>query len=51
MKDERLPKMVIFGQPSRAKRKEGHCRIGWKEVSRKGFKEIVTSWEFVKRGA
>ena len=30
--DDRLPKIVIFGRPSRAKQKAGHLRVGW-EIS------------------
>ena len=29
MKDDRLPKIVLFGEPFRAKRKAGHLRMVW----------------------
>jgi hypothetical protein len=32
MKDDRLPKIVLSGQPSRAKRKAGRPRLGWEDV-------------------
>ena len=32
MKDEGLPKIVLFGQPSRAKQKAGRPRLGWEDV-------------------
>ena len=34
-KDDRLPKMVLFGQPSRAKQKAGHPRLGWEDFIKK----------------
>jgi hypothetical protein len=49
MKDDRLPKIVLFGQPSRAKRKAGRPLLGWEDVLKKDFKEMRTSWEGVKR--
>ena len=51
MKDDRLPKIVFFGQPSRAKRKAGRSRLGWKDVTKKDLKKMATSWEAVKREA
>ena len=51
MKDERLPKIVLFGQPSRAKRKAGCPRLGWEDITKKDLKEIGTSREGVKREA
>ena len=51
MKDDRLPKIVLVGQPSRAKRKAGGSRMGLEEVVRKGLREMITSWEGVKREA
>ena len=51
MKDDRLPKIVLFGQPSRAKRKVGHPYLGWEDVIRKDLNEIGTYWEGGKRGA
>ena len=50
MKDDRLPKIVLFGHPSRAKWKRRH-RLGWQDVIKKGLKEMGTSWEGVKREA
>ena len=38
--DDRLPKIVLFGQPSRAKRKAGHPRLGWEDVIKKDLKEM-----------
>jgi hypothetical protein len=32
MKDDRLPKIVLFGQPSRAKRKAAPPRLEWENV-------------------
>jgi hypothetical protein len=49
MKDDRLPKIVLFGQPSRAKRKVGRPLLGWKDVIKKDLKEMGTSWAGVKR--
>ena len=40
MKDNRLPKIVLFVQPSRAKRKEGRPRLGWEDVMMKDSKEM-----------
>ena len=51
MKDDRLPKFFLLGQPSRAKQKVGHSRLGWEDVVEKDFKEMGTSWEGVKREA
>ena len=48
MKDDKLQKIVLFGHPSRAKRKAGRPCLGWKDVIRKDLKEIETSWEGVK---
>ena len=36
--DDRLSKIVLFGQPSRAKRKAGRPRLGWEDVIKKRFK-------------
>ena len=44
MKDDRLPKIVLFSQPSRAKPKPGRPRLGWEDVINKDLKEIGTSW-------
>jgi hypothetical protein len=50
-KDDRLPKVVLFGQPSRAKQKAGRPRLGWEDVIKKDLKEMGTSWVGVKREA
>ena len=49
MKGERLSKIVLFGQPSRAKRRTGRSHLGWEDVIKKDLKEMGTSWEGVKR--
>ena len=51
MKDDRLPKIVLIGRPSRAKRKAGRPRLWWKDVIKNDLKEIGTSWEGVKSEA
>jgi hypothetical protein len=50
MKDVGLPKIVLFGQPSKAKRKAGRQRFGWR-MSWKKFKGTETSLEGVNREA
>ena len=40
MKDDRLPKIVLFGQPSGATRKAGRPRLGWEDVINKDLKEM-----------
>jgi hypothetical protein len=42
-KDNRLPKIVLFGQPSTAKRKAGRRRLGWEDVIKKDVKEMETA--------
>ena len=49
MKDDRLPKIVLFGQPFKTKRKAGCPRLGLEDVIKKDLKELATSWEGVKR--
>ena len=51
MKDDRLPKIVLFGQPSGATRKAGRPCLGWEDVINNDLKEMGTSWEGVKREA
>ena len=51
MKDDRFPKIVLFGQPSAATLKAGCPRLGWEDVINKDLKEIGTSREGVKREA
>ncbi|XP_065564239.1 uncharacterized protein LOC136029664 [Artemia franciscana] len=38
MKDDRLLKIVLFGQPSKAKWKAGRLLLGWEDVIKKYFK-------------
>ena len=38
--DDRLPKIVLLGQTSRAKRKAGRPRLGWGDVIKKDLKEM-----------
>ena len=45
MKNDKLPKIFLFGQPSRAKRKAGCPRSGWEDVVRKDLRKKGTSWE------
>ena len=49
MKDDRLPNIVHFGQPSEATRKAGRLWLGWEDVINKDLKEMGTSWEGVKK--
>jgi hypothetical protein len=51
MKDDRLPKIVLFVQLSWAKRKADLPRLGWEDVIKKDLKEMGTSWESVKKEA
>jgi len=51
MKDQRLPKIILLGQPSRAKWKAGCPYLKWKDVIKKYLKETGTSWKDVKREA
>ena len=51
MKDGRLPKIVLFGQPSGATRNAGCPCLGWEDVINKDLKRMGTSWEGVKREA
>jgi hypothetical protein len=51
MKDDRLPKIVLIGQPSRAKRKADSPRLGWEDIIKKDLKEMETYWEGVTREA
>ena len=48
MKDNRLPEVVLFGQPFRAQRKVGLPR---KEIVRNNLREIEISWEGAKKKA
>ena len=49
MNDDRLPKIFLFGQPSRAKWKASRPPLGCEDVIKKDFKEMGTSCDFVKR--
>jgi hypothetical protein len=49
MKDDRLSKVVLVGQSSRANRKAGRPRMSLEDVVRKDLREMGTSWEGVKR--
>ena len=51
MKDDRLSKIFLFIQPSRAKRKAGRPRLGWEDAIKEDLKKMGTSWEGVKRKA
>jgi hypothetical protein len=51
MKDDRLPKIFLFGQLSRAKWKAGRPCLGWEGIIKKDLEEMGTSWEGVKREA
>ena len=51
MKDDRLSKIVLFGQPSGATRKAGGPCLGWEDVINEDLKEMGTSWEALKREA
>ena len=51
MKDDRLPKIVLFGQPSGATQKAGRTCLRWEDVINKDLKEMGTSWEGVKKEA
>ena len=49
MKDDRLPKIVLFGQLSGATRKAGRPRLGREDVINKDLKEMGASCEGAKR--
>ena len=40
MKDDGMPKIVLFGQQSGATRKVGRRRLGWDDVTNKDPKEM-----------
>ena len=48
MKDDGLPKIVLFGQPSGATWKAGRPYLGWEDVINTDLREMGTSWEGVK---
>ena len=41
--DDRMPKIVLVGQPSRAKRKGGRSRMMWEDPARTDLRELGTS--------
>ena len=49
MKDDILPKITVFDQPSRAKRKAGCPQLGKEDVIKKDLKEMGKSRDGVKR--
>ena len=51
MKDDRLPKIVLFGQQSRVKQKASRLWFGWEDLIRKDLREMGRSWEGSKREA
>ena len=51
MKDDRLPKIVLFCQSYGAQPKAGLSCLGWENVINKDLKEMGTSWEVVKKEA
>jgi len=51
MKDDRLPKIVLFGKPSGTTWKADCPCLGWEDAINKDLKEMGTSWEGVKSKA
>jgi len=51
MKDDRLQKFVLFGQPYRAKRTAVRLRLEWEDIVKNDLREMGTSWDGVKREA
>ena len=49
MKDDRLPKIVLFGQSSRAERKAGRPRLGLQDIRKIDLKETELSWKGLNR--
>ena len=49
IKDDRLPKIFLFCQPYRVKRKAGRLRLGWEVVIKKNLKETGASLKGLKR--
>ena len=50
-KDNRLPKIILFGQPSTAKRNAARSPLGWKDSLKRDLRKMGASWESVKREA
>ena len=40
MWDDKLPKLVLVGQPSTATLKAGRSRMGWQDVRRKDLRKM-----------
>ena len=51
IKSDRLPKIVLFSQPSRARWKAGRPCLGWEDVIKKDLNDMGASCEGVKRKA
>ena len=51
MKDDRLPKILLFDQLSGATRKAGRPCLDWEDIIYEDLKEMGTSWDGVKREA
>ena len=51
MKDDRLQKIFLYGQPPRTEQKASSPHLGWEDVIKKDLMEMETSWEGVKMEA
>ena len=51
MKNDRLPKIVLIGQPFKPRRMTFRFGMEWKDAIRKDLREIETSYEGVKMEA
>ena len=51
MKDDRLTKIILFTQSSRAKQKADRPQLWWEDLIKKDLRELGTSREHVKREA
>jgi len=40
VKDDRLPNIVLFSQPCRAKQKAGHPHLGWEGIKREALNRL-----------
>jgi len=40
MKDDILPKIVLFGQPSKTRQNAGRLWLGWEDVEKKDLREL-----------
>jgi len=43
-----LPKIILVGQPFRAKRKADHPQMRWEDIAKKNLIEMGTSWKGAK---